>query len=232
MKTVTLGKRLSAIAALVSSKTLLDVGSDHGKLPCFLLQTGKIQSAVLTDINPLPLEKAKNKAASFGLLPKTSFYLANGLDLPENVLSACDTIVIAGMGGELIAEILSSENRRFLAGKQLILQPMSKPEELRAVLFRLGFEIKGETVLFENGKYCVIVEAVYNDKPYHADIYTGKLNPRDPAARDYITKRLHAAEKSLLNLKNAAGDVTSAVKQLKSARDSYKAFLEVKDENK
>ena len=85
-----------------------DIGTDHAYLPIYLLLSGKIKFAVASDINRGPLDSAKRNAAKYGLTDKMRFTLANGLDgLPLEEDGVSD-IVICGMGGELIAQIIAA----------------------------------------------------------------------------------------------------------------------------
>ena len=145
--TFKLPPRLAAIAALVpDGARLADVGTDHALLPIRLLLDGKIQSAVATDIRPGPLSRAKENAYAAGV-QDLSCVLCDGLTgvSPDSA----DTVVIAGMGGENIAAILRAAPwacRNTLC----ILQPMSRPEELRAALPSLGLTIRAERLLFRS----------------------------------------------------------------------------------
>ena len=127
--------RLQAIAGLVAAGTrLVDVGTDHGYLPVYLLQEGVIPAAIATDIGQAPLDHARRTAAAYGLSKRLSFRLCDGLAAvsPEEV----DTVVIAGMGGETIAAILDAVP--WAGEKDLLLQPMTRAELLRpwlAVVF-------------------------------------------------------------------------------------------------
>lgn len=140
---IRLDDRLAAIAALVrTDKRICDVGTDHALLPCYLCENGA-RSVTASDINERPLEAAKANIARYGFEDIITPVLSDGL---KNI-PPCDDIIIAGMGGELIAEIISgctfiTEDTRF------ILQPMTKEPVLRRYLYENGFEI-----ILENGAY-------------------------------------------------------------------------------
>ena len=126
MKLLELQPRLQLLAELVpDGAKLADVGTDHGYLPVALLQQGKIQRAIATDIGEEPLQHARRTAEEYGLSESVDFRLCDGLNgmMPDEA----DTIVIAGMGGETIIEIL--KNAPWTRQKTLLLQPMTKPEE-------------------------------------------------------------------------------------------------------
>lgn len=171
--TIKLPPRLAAIAALVPpGARLADVGTDHALLPIRLLLDGKIKSAVATDIRPGPLSRAQENAASAGV-ENLRCVLCDGLTgvLPEEA----DTIVIAGMGGENIAAILRAAP---WACKKalLILQPMSRPEELRGALSLLGLSICAERLVRDSGRlYSILaVRAGAPDTLTSGELYCGK----------------------------------------------------------
>ena len=128
MRPIELTPRLQAVAGLVPrGARLADVGTDHAYLPASLLQQGVIDTAVAADLRPGPLDRARATAERYGLTEQISFRLCDGLSgiLPEEA----DTVVIAGMGGETIAAILSAAPWVREEGKRLILQPMSAQED-------------------------------------------------------------------------------------------------------
>lgn len=107
MEAVRLTPRLQAIAdQIVSGARLADIGTDHAHLPIWLMEHGRIASAVASDIRDGPLARAEENAAKHGCLDRISLRLGAGLDKvrPEE----CDVISIAGMGGETIADILAA----------------------------------------------------------------------------------------------------------------------------
>ena len=151
-----LGARLMSIADQVrDSVALYDVGTDHGYLPVALVLSGKTNSAVASDIAPAPLEKAKSTIALAGLNDKISAVLTSGLD-GIALRDPCD-IVIAGMGGEMIASIIDTKPELKSGDKRLILQPMTKAPFLREFLAENGFEIELEFITEEVKLYPIIV---------------------------------------------------------------------------
>lgn len=159
MERMVLTPRLLRIASLMPIDAILaDIGTDHGKLPISLLKEKKIKSAVASDINEGPLNHAKSNAAEYGLSEKISFRLAPGLDaiLP----SECNTISIAGMGGETIIEILKNAEWTKKGNHLLLLQPMSMIPELRKWLFANGYQIKEEIICKENKKWYIILSVI------------------------------------------------------------------------
>lgn len=175
---INISERLRAIADLVREGSVLaDVGTDHAFLPIFLLQNDKISSAVAVDINEKPLKIAKEHIEEHGLADRIETFISNGL---ENVTpKSVDDIVIAGMGGEIIAEILGNCSWIKDHHYHLILQPMTRPEALRKFLYENGFEIKCEKALCEGNKLYIIILAVFSGENANfsdSDTYIGKLS--------------------------------------------------------
>ena len=104
---LTLTPRLQAIADRVpQGARLADIGTDHGHLPLRLLTQNRLTCAIASDLREGPLDHARDNARFHGLTDRVSFRLASGLEgiAPDE----CDTISIAGMGGETIAAILEA----------------------------------------------------------------------------------------------------------------------------
>jgi tRNA A22 N-methylase len=92
---------------------------------------------------------------------------------------APDNIVIAGMGGEMIASILAASEYPKESKCRLVLQPQSMQDTLRRYLAENGFSITDETVVLDGGKFYQIIAARYTGEPYSltdAEYKLGKLN--------------------------------------------------------
>jgi tRNA (adenine22-N1)-methyltransferase len=68
-----------------------------------------------------------------------------------------DTVVIAGMGGELIARIITADIAKARSFAKFVLQPRTKISELRASLADAGFIIEDEATATERGRVCAII---------------------------------------------------------------------------
>ena len=132
-------------------QSCVDVGCDHGYLVCALLQNGKIQKGIASDISAPSLDKARVFAASQGL--DITCICTDGLkDVPE-----CDTVVIAGMGGILMTEILGECSWVAKKGKTALLQPMSHAHVLRNWLYQNGYEIVREQAVTEGKRVYTVM---------------------------------------------------------------------------
>ena len=170
-----MNKRLSAIAALVNEgKGLVDVGTDHGYLPAYLAASGYKGALFASDINEGPLQSARRTAAEAGLSDQIRFLLCDGLRLcpPEEI----DTIVIAGMGGDMIVKILDEAEWCMDPRYHLILQPMTKAEVLRYWLIYNEFAIESETIVEEGGTLYQIISSRFGGctSLTDAELFTGK----------------------------------------------------------
>ena len=154
-----LSKRLYTIASMVTpGNRLADVGTDHGFLPLYLLEQGRIPSALAMDVNAGPLERAKEHIAGNNCQAYIETRLSDGLSklIPGEV----DTVVIAGMGGGLMVRILTQDLSKLEGLKELILQPQSEIHEVRTCMERIGFIIVDEEMLVEDEKYYVVIRAI------------------------------------------------------------------------
>ncbi len=217
-----LSKRLSALARFIETgMRVADIGTDHGYLPAYLLAEGISPRVYCCDVHPLPLERAAHTFESAALRKGVSFHCANGLQGLHT--GDADVIVIAGMGGDLIAEILENG---FSDGKKyedllFLLQPMSKAEKLREYLAKAGFDRIKEELVEEDKKIFLIMACTFDGKTKFCsaeDIYFGHDHLNDPSdtAAQHLAQccaRLETAaagkikggqdashEKSLLNL--------------------------------
>ncbi|MBR2722325.1 MAG: SAM-dependent methyltransferase [Clostridia bacterium] len=156
----------SAIPYIRRGGCVADIGTDHAYLPIHLVQEGIVSRALACDINEGPIRAARENIAAQGLEAKIDTLCTDGLHGVEPY--APDDILIFGMGGELIVKILGEAPWIKDARFGLILQPMSRPQVLRAWLLKNGFSILGERISFED-RYYQTVHARFVGK---TDAYT------------------------------------------------------------
>lgn len=199
-----MGPRLRAIAALTPEGCgcLADIGADHGYIPVSLLLEGRVKRAVAADIGAMPLDHARRTAAACGVEENLDFRLGDGLSVLEP--GEADVIVIAGMGGDAITEILSAAPWS-RAGPLLLLQPMSKAEVLRAWLPLNGYEVFREELVQDKGVLYPILSVRGGEMAPASDVqaWGGFLLDRDPLWGLYIADRL-------LRLRRAASGLEKA----------------------
>lgn len=160
---IRLTPRLLTAANMVNAnRKLADIGTDHAYLPVYLMEQGITHSALACDINPNPLKNAKLTIDKANLSEQIELRLSDGLDnISEN---EAEEIVIAGMGGLMIADMIERTSWLKNTDKHLILQPMTHAEDVRAALFANGFYIDKEAVCDEGRHVYLILSAYYDGK--------------------------------------------------------------------
>ena len=185
--------RLSLCADMVrEGSRLADIGTDHGYLPIFLCRSGKIPSAIACDVNPLPLRSARENIAKYGLSDRITTRLSDGLK--ELRPDEADDIVIAGMGGELIRDILAAAPWLCDPAKRLILQPMTHHEDLVGWLYANGFAVLRQEAVLDEKKHYTVLSAEYDGaaRPHELfDCIVGRLDPADPLSRGFLSRSLN-----------------------------------------
>jgi tRNA (adenine22-N1)-methyltransferase len=169
-----LSPRLLKIASLIpNGETLADVGTDHGYIPLYLFQNDVISYAIAMDVNPMPLKRAEDNICAAGYGNKCEFRLSDGLEkLSEGEVTS---VVIAGMGGLLMIDIIMRGMSVINDDTKLFLQPMIAAPELRLFLFENGFTIENEYVIQEENKFYNIIRALRGTSKYNdEDIYIGR----------------------------------------------------------
>lgn len=158
---ITLDARLNMVAELiVPGRKIVDVGTDHGFLPAFMLLSGRSPSAIASDIGEKPLLNAQKTVRHYRLESRLQLLLSNGLAAiaPPDA----EEIVIAGMGGTLIVRMLAAASWLCEPGRHLILQPMSRAEEVRQFLCENGFFIDREAACADGARLYGAISAYWD----------------------------------------------------------------------
>lgn len=182
---------------------MCDVGCDHGKLTVYLLGSGKARRVIATDIREGPLSRAKDLVGRWGLSDKVQFLLGDGLSrvCPDKISPPLTHIVIAGMGGVTMANIIDSAP--FLRSDKiyLVLQPAQRGYYIRQYLRDSGFRILTERAVEEHGKFYTCILSVWDG--FKRDISSGEiffgniLSETTPRANGYI----HMVREKLLKMR-------------------------------
>lgn len=191
---------MSAVASMVTPGNILaDIGTDHGYVPIALIQKGKIPKAIAMDINVGPLMRASEHIAKCQLEEYIQTRLSDGVDALK--VGEADSILIAGMGGDLVIRILQNGNEVCRAAKELILQPQSELKRVREFLRDHNYKIVDEDMILEDGKYYpmmkvipVEVDTFWKDKPDDiidpCDMYGPLLIKNgNPVLRKFLVKQ-------------------------------------------
>ncbi len=221
-----LSKRLAAVAAYVPKNSrLADVGSDHAYLPLFLVEKGHIDFAVAGEVVQGPYQSALANVTQASKQEQIQVRLANGLAAIDSS-DQIDTITIAGMGGRLIADILSAGMDKLVNVQRLILQPNNREDELRIWLEENGFQIVAEEMVAENQKFYEIL--VVEQGQMTLNQLEKRFGPYliQEKSADFIAKWQNEARKLSQSLEKVPSDHQDDITLL---REKIKAIKEVLD---
>ena len=224
-----ISKRLLCCASMVQPGSRgADIGTDQGYLGIYLLQSGAARHVIACDLRKDPLENARRNAKLFGVDGEMELRLSDGLEkiLPDEV----DTVVMAGMGGDLIQKILSQCPWRKREGLQFILQPQSAGNVLRRWLCEDGFEIRREEPV-QDGHFLYTVMDIRQGEPAPLTPGTEYASPAllasgIPLVGNYLARVENALQVTVRGLTNA--------EKLRPERLSYfrQALLEIQEMRK
>ena len=234
---IKISKRLTMAASLINDGNVLaDVGTDHGYVPIYLVEQGKIQRAVAMDINKGPLERAKAHIAQYGMEQYIETRLSDGVE--ALAVGEADTLLIAGMGGGLVIHILTAGREVCQGAKALVLQPQSELERVRYFLTEEGYVTDAEEMTEEDGKYYPMMRVHY--EPQRKNIKGKKqvffiygqmlLENRHPVLHQFLEKEQKVYQGILENLKKQpqtaqivlrTGEIEAALEWNKEALNYY-----------
>ncbi len=186
--------------------TIVDVGADHGQLSMAMIEEEKCAQVFSVEVAKGPLKRLKNNIASKGLTHAIKVYFGSGLS-PIN--EAFDGVVIAGMGGFTMIEILKAHQERLLGHEVFILQPQSGYEELRTYLNSNGFTILDESLVKDDFLYEVWTVKMGTDKKYtREDLLIGPIHriKKAPLFDDYIEVKTKQLTDKLSKIKDIKGE--------------------------
>lgn len=221
--------RLKMIYSMIPDcEKIGDVGTDHGFLPIYCVQNGKCNTAIASDLREGPLYIANKNISENNLQNKIETMLSNGLK--GYIGKDCNVIVIAGMGGLTICNILSdwvkecNEKNYFPGNNSLILQPNTHEFEVRKFLWDNGYEINDEQAVKDgNHVYIAIKTSFTGNKEYYnkLHLYLGKIMPfrkseNDILYFDSLKRKYSNILKGLLMRKNPSTEVINRIELSKS----------------
>ncbi|MCC0679030.1 SAM-dependent methyltransferase [Clostridioides sp. ES-S-0005-03] len=203
--------RLLKIASLVSDgKKIADIGTDHGYIPVYLLKEERVPFAVLADVNKGPLDNARKEVIQNNLLEKVDLRLGSGIEVLE--IGEVEEVIIAGMGGILISELLEAKKEVAHSIEKLILQPMQAQEELRRYLLNNGYEILTEVLVREDFRIYEIIVAKYTGKntiiedEIQFEVGIKLLENKDSLFYDFVEKKIKTYSAIVNQLEDKHGE--------------------------
>ncbi len=208
--------RLQKIAGTVRrGDRIADIGTDHAYLPVFLVKNGITNKVYACDVADGPLENAKATVEASGL-DGIEIRKGDGLDAVKSY--EVDTVTVAGMGGDLIARILTAAPWIKNPHYELILQPMTAVEDLREYLLSNGFSVVSEQAVKAQGRIYTVIKAVYTGVVAECNpvfYYFGRLT--DSIGEDelvYINRKRRIIK-----------DLAEDIKSIDSQKEKYKRLI-------
>lgn len=177
--------RLRCIAEEIPlCRRLIDVGSDHGLLSAYVLETKRSRTVVCTDIHRAPAQRTREYLARKGFSDQSAVFCCDGVS--DIALDQDDVVVIAGLGGlemvRILTKAISDHGGSFPEGTLFLLQPQRSEEELRAFLSDHLFFVAFEKICFDRGRTYIIIGCRYTGEPH-------PLSPEQRILGPYIIRK-------------------------------------------
>ena len=196
---IKLSKRLLAIANLVDDNSkVADIGCDHGLVSIYLAMNKQNISIIASDINQNALDNAIKNINKYHLEDKIKVCLSNGLD---NINDEIDTIIISGMGGHTIVDILTNNQEKLHTVNNIIIQSNNDIEYVRRKIVKLGYYISKEKLILDKNIYYTVILFTKGKKKYtNKEYYFGPILLKENSK--IFIERKNKEYTKLLNIKN------------------------------
>jgi len=205
---VVLKGRLKLIYDMIPPCDILaDIGTDHALIPAYALLNDRCKKAVACDVKPGPLERAERTRSKYLLEKSMELRMGSGLQ-PISEHEA-DVVVLAGMGGILITELIQESIKIAEAANYILIQPMTHQELIRPFLWKNGFEIVNEALTREENKLYLVILARYtgsrkvNTERIRELIGDILIKKNDPFVKDWVKDHIKKQKKAVSGLKSA-----------------------------
>ena len=221
--------RLKAIAdSIHRCKSVADIGSDHAYLPIYLAINKKAEKGIATDVNKGPAHISRERIKRYGQEEIIDVRIGYGLKVLNSY--EADVIIISGMGGLLIIDIIEESLDIARSSQMLILQPMKDSYLLRKWLVKNYFGILDVEIVKEGNKFYEIIWAVPNDKSNESKainyIDDKLLNKKNPVLLEYLDNKINEYETIIKKLE--IHNTPNAIKRYKECVDILEYYKEVK----
>lgn len=201
-----LSLRLKTIASMVDKcECVADIGTDHGYIPIYLIKNEVCDRAIASDINKGPVEKAKFNVRIEDLQDKVDCRLGAGLSTLKK--GEAQGLVIAGMGGNLIRDIIEENIDIFKEAEFAILQPVQNPEVLREYIYSKGYKIIDEELCIDENKFYEIIKIKYDNNAQSVDsifyeVGEKLLSKNHRLVKNFIEYKIERCEKIFNSIKD------------------------------
>jgi len=225
-----LSKRLLAVASMVSEgKVTADVGTDHGYVPIYLVKQGICPFAYACDVNKGPLDKAREHIVEEEMEDKIFLQLSDGMK--ELKGKDIESVIIAGMGGELICKIIE-ESPILDDITELIVSPHHDVNRVRETLLDNGFNIVSEKMILDSDKYYNIIKSQKSDKvdsytPFELKYSKKLFEEKDEVFKEYLKNMMNKYSIIISRLENSRKEDTNRKNEILTNMDECKKALEI-----
>lgn len=207
---INLSKRLKCLVQYVPQGSVVaDIGTDHGYLPVYLVWQGICPGVIAADINRGPLEAARSNVQQRGVQHKIDLRLGNGLQVLKP--GEAEVIVIAGMGGGTIRDILAASPQLAAQASRLILQPMADEKDLREYLLQHGWRLLDEEILLEDDRIYLVLVAERGREdlgnPILLEVGPRLLEKKHPLLKLYLHKLIEKYQRVLDGLQKSSREI-------------------------
>lgn len=196
--------RLKTLLNMVDNcQCMADIGTDHGYVPIYLVKNKICEGAIASDINKGPIKKAEFNIRLHKLEDKIQCRLGRGLSTIKP--GEAEEIVIAGMGGNLIRDIIEEGLEVFKGAKSLILQPMQHSQVLRKYIYNSGFKILDEELCIDENKFYEIIKVSYDENIKYIDsifyeVGEVLIKKKHSLIFKFLNSKIHNYNKIILNI--------------------------------
>lgn len=219
------GKRLLKVSEYIgSSDAIIDVGSDHGRLPAWLLLNGKIKKAYASDISSASVAKINALARRFGLENSLFGVRCDGLSAFSG--AEADTVTICGMGGETIVHILQNAPWILEGNHRIILQCMSSFDVINDFLHRCSLKVIDEAVVKDTGRLydILMLKGQFGHKNPEITVPSRHI-VSDEFAGEYIKRLIRIEEAQLNGMLHSPVQNFEAIRRTRLRLEHYSGLL-------
>ena len=163
---IRLSKRLKIIHDMVPNSVVADIGSDHGKLMIALVQSGKVQKGFAVENKEGPFERLRSNLIRYHVNDKVTPLFSDGI---KDITRDVSTIVIAGMGGQTIVNILKAHPEKLISVQTIIIDAHTAVPFARKEICQMGFAIADEKIVKEDNIFYEVIKFIKAEKAIISD---------------------------------------------------------------
>ncbi len=230
-------ERFEKLVSKIEYRSLADIAADHCYISLLALISNKVDFVIASDLNKAPLEIGKANIKEFGAQYENKIETRLGSGVSTIKDGEVESVIIAGIGGNLMLNLLQQEENKLKTFKQLILQPQNEEIEMKKYIHSIGYSIKEECYVCEKGMDYIILNCIneVEEKPYteeeyvlgrHGNVDQETLEERNSLLRRRYNKMLRLKEK--LDKVENKQDYEGAVEKYESTLEHieiYKKFF-------